>query len=152
MNVNAGTSDCNQNKNDQKSEDYFKHRSSVVRTWKQQPELSPYPHEFDVSNKIPGLIENYGKSTFDGKVENVSVSVAGRIMSIENVGPKKTVFELHGDGAKIRIEATSEQYSNEDAFVSDSERLCRGDIVGVKGTLNKMENSDLYIIPTEVRF
>ena len=68
----------------------------------------PYPHKFHVSTSLTDFIEKYGDSIEPGQIlEDVVVSVAGRIHSRRESGHKLVFYDLRGEGVKIQIMANA---------------------------------------------
>jgi lysyl-tRNA synthetase, class II len=64
---------------------------------------NPYPHKFHVDYRIPDFVSEYDPKTESGEqLENITVSVAGRIISVRGQG-KLYFYDLRGDGAKIQV-------------------------------------------------
>lgn len=73
---------------------------------KETQEPNPYPHKFHVSKSITDFIREYGeeRSIAPGqKLEDVQVSLAGRIHNIRSSGSKLKFYDLHGEGKHVQI-------------------------------------------------
>lgn len=84
--------------------EYYKLRTTAISTLKKGPkEDHPYPHKFNVSISLEEFIETY-KNLQSGEVlENVTVSVAGRVHSIRESGAKLIFYDLRGEGVKLQV-------------------------------------------------
>lgn len=84
--------------------EYYKLRSAAVAALKEGPkDQHPYPHKFTVTISLEEFIEKY-KNLGEGEVlENVSVSLAGRVHSIRESGPKLIFYDLRAEGVKIQV-------------------------------------------------
>lgn len=131
--------------------EYFKLRSAAVAELKKSPETHPYPHKFNVTCSLESFIEKYSHVANGEKLEDVTVSVAGRVHSIRGAGAKLIFYDLRGEGVKIQVMANAQIYEYEDAFAEDNGKIRRGDIIGVVGLPGKTKKGELSIIPTKVR-
>lgn len=129
--------------------EFFKLRSAAVEKLKKIPGAHPYPHKFNVTTSLESFIEQYNHVA-DGETLDVTVSVAGRIHSIRGSGAKLIFYDLRGEGVKIQVMANARAYVNEGEFVSDNEKIRRGDIIGVEGSPGKTKKGELSIIPKKV--
>lgn len=129
--------------------EYFKLRSLQISKLKAVGE-SPYPHKFDVSTSLSDFIKNYNNIEAGEILKNSIVSVAGRIHSIREAGSKLIFYDLRGEGVKLQIMANARNYSSEEAFVKDSEKIKRGDIIGCVGNPGKTKKGELSIIPNQM--
>jgi len=120
-------------------------RNAIVQMEKDG--INPYPHKFHVDLRIPDFNAEYETKTTDGeKLEEKTVSIAGRIVSVRHQG-KLFFYDLNGDGAKVQIMSDPKTYENEEAFAKIHRMLKRGDIVGVTGHPGKSKNGQLSIFP-----
>mmetsp|Transcript_2418 Transcript_2418/g.6489 ORF Transcript_2418/g.6489 Transcript_2418/m.6489 type:complete len:680 (-) Transcript_2418:205-2244(-) len=109
--------------------------------------LNPYPHKFHVDYRIPDFNAHYESKTTPGeKIEDETVSVAGRIVSVRHQG-KLFFYDLNGDGAKVQVMSDPKTYQDEEAFAKIHRMLKRGDIVGVTGHPGKSKNGQLSVFP-----
>lgn len=123
-------------------------RAAVVQMEKDG--INPYPHKFHVDHRIPDYNKEFeGKIESGAKLEDVTVSIAGRIVSIRRQG-KLYFDDLVGDGAKVQIMSDPQTYESEEGFAQIHKLLKRGDIVGVTGYPGKSRNGQLSIFPTKI--
>jgi len=109
--------------------------------------LNPYPHKFHVDYRIPDFNAHYESKTTPGeKMEDETVSIAGRIVSVRHQG-KLFFYDLNGDGAKVQVMSDPKTYQDEEAFAKIHRMLKRGDIVGVTGHPGKSKNGQLSVFP-----
>jgi lysyl-tRNA synthetase class 2 len=111
---------------------YFDLRSKAIAHWPEAG-VNPYPHKFHVGMRIPEFVAAYAETTETGAVrEDVTVSVAGRVMSSRAASSKLHFYDLHGEGAKCQIMFNAGAASGMSAaeFEWMRDNLKRGDIVG----------------------
>lgn len=130
--------------------EFFKLRSAAVEELKKNPETHPYPHKFHVSTSLESFIEQYSHIGDGEKLEDVHISVAGRVHSIRGSGAKLIFYDLRGEGVKIQVMANARAYVNEEAFIADNAKIRRGDIIGIEGSPGKTKKGELSIIPSRV--
>ena len=131
--------------------EYFKLRTTAVTEMKKSPETHPYPHKFHVSISLEEFIEKYS-TLKDGEVlDHVEVSLAGRIHAIRESGAKLIFYDLRGEGVKLQVMANARSYVSEEAFNADTDRIRRGDIVGVEGNPGKTKKGELSIMPKRLK-
>ena len=111
---------------------------------------SPWPHKFAVSHTLPEYVEAFGGLADGARVDDVTVSVAGRAM--RKAGQGKLIFyDLHGSGVKIQVMSDPRSFgAGEEAWEAINDRLRRGDVVGVVGSPGKSKRGELSIFPKEL--
>ncbi|XP_041376266.1 lysine--tRNA ligase-like isoform X2 [Gigantopelta aegis] len=129
--------------------EYFRLRSRTVSQLKQSGK-EPYPHKFHVELSLVEFIDRYGDKTSEGNILDDVVTISGRIHAKRLSGAKLLFYDLRGEGVKIQIMANAKYYTSEEAFEEMTEKVKRGDIVGVKGRPGKTKKGELSIIPSEV--
>lgn len=130
--------------------EFFRLRSAAVAELKQNPETFPYPHKFHVSTSLEEFIEKY-KGLEEGQVlSEVSLSLAGRIHAIRESGAKLIFYDLRGEGVKLQVMANARGYESVESFEKDTDKLRRGDILGVIGHPGKTKKGELSIMPTKL--
>ncbi len=113
----------------------------------QKDGTNPYPHKFHVDYRIPDFNAEFEPKINNGeKMEDKSVTVAGRIVSVRHQG-KLYFYDVRGDGAKVQVMSDPSTYESEEGFAQIHKTLKRGDIVGVQGTPGKSRNGQLSIFP-----
>ncbi|KAH8276562.1 hypothetical protein KR044_000340, partial [Drosophila immigrans] len=131
--------------------EYFKLRSAAVAELKQTPANDPYPHKFHVSISLENFIAQYNQLQDGETLDQVNVSVAGRIHAIRESGAKLIFYDLRGEGVKLQVMASAKSYKSEAAFEADTAKLRRGDIIGVNGHPGKTKKGELSIMPTDLK-
>jgi len=85
-----------------------------------------------VSSSLEDFIAKYESGLKEGEtLENVTLSVAGRVHAIRESGAKLIFYDLRGEGVKVQVMASAKSYKSEAAFETDTAKLRRGDIIGV---------------------
>ncbi|XP_050361232.1 lysine--tRNA ligase isoform X2 [Nymphalis io] len=145
-------------KKDVKSEEeispneYYKLRSGAIAALKSgDKEEHPYPHKFNVTISLEEFIEKYNNLNSGEVLENVTLSVAGRVHSIRESGAKLIFYDLRGEGVKIQVMANAKMYESEAKFTSDTDKLRRGDIIGCIGHPGKTKKGELSVIPKTIK-
>lgn len=131
--------------------EYFKLRSVAVNELKNQAGAHPYPHKFHVSSSLEDFINKYTPLKDGEMLENDPLTVAGRIHAIRESGAKLIFYDVRGEGVKIQVMANAKLYSSEEEFVTDTEKIRRGDIIGIAGYPGKTKKGELSVIPKKVR-
>lgn len=112
---------------------YFENRVKYLAAQKAAGK-NPYPHKFFVTLSILEYIKKYGALSNGDHLEDVTVSLAGRIMSKRSSSSKLFFYDLHGDGAKVQVMADARSSDMDEAeFSRFHSGVKRGDIVGVTG-------------------
>ncbi|KAH9805865.1 hypothetical protein KPL71_002557 [Citrus sinensis] len=88
---------------------YLENRKRYLEIQKKEGK-NPYPHKFFVSMSIIGYIANYGGLGNGDHLEDISVSLAGRIISKRSSSSKLFFYDLHGGGAKVQVMADARSY------------------------------------------
>ncbi|KAI6166006.1 hypothetical protein EDD17DRAFT_1550072 [Pisolithus thermaeus] len=146
-------SNPSQNEDDLNPNQYFELRSRAILKLKETQSPNPYPHKFEVTKSITAFIEEYGaegRIRPGEKLEGVTVSLAGRIRTVRNSGPKLRFYDLHGEGVRVQILANAKDAENQEDFVESHNIFRRGDIVGVVGKPSRSQKGELSISPSEM--
>ncbi|CAO1424330.1 unnamed protein product [Diamesa hyperborea] len=130
--------------------EYFKLRSIAVADLKKDPKTDPYPHKFHVSSSLESFIEKYSHLQDGETLENEVLSVAGRIHAMRESGAKLIFYDVRGEGVKIQVMANAKYYTTEAEFEADTDKIRRGDIIGINGYPGKTKKGELSIIPTKI--
>lgn len=126
---------------------YFENRIKYLEAQKKEGR-NPYPHKFFVSLSILEYVEKYGGLSNGEHQEDVSVSLAGRIMSKRSSSSKLFFYDLHGGGTKVQVMADASKSDLDEAeFSKFHSSVKRGDIVGVTGFPGKTKRGELSIFP-----
>lgn len=159
--------------------EYYKLRTAAVAALKEgTKEDHPYPHKFTVTISLEEFIEKYNNLNSGEVLENVTLSVAGRVHSIRESGAKLIFYDLRGEGVKIQVNyfhltfgfmfmdissiltvcfhvvqvmANAKMYESEEKFVTDTDKLRRGDIIGCVGHPGKTKKGELSIVPKNIK-
>ncbi|KAJ3201887.1 Lysine--tRNA ligase [Entophlyctis luteolus] len=132
------------------STQYFDLRSRTIQKLRESQNPNPYPHKFNPDISISAFIKKY-ESLKDGEhLEDITVSVAGRIHNMRSSGAKIRFFDLHGEGLKIQVLAQLQFHTGNRPFDEIHGILRRGDIVGIKGFPGKSKKGELSIFPRDV--
>ncbi|XP_076949827.1 lysine--tRNA ligase-like [Bidens hawaiensis] len=126
---------------------YFNNRLKTLEAQK-AANGNPYPHKFHVSMSILEYIEKY-KTLKDGDhLEDVLVSLAGRLMNKRSSSSKLFFYDLHGSGGKVQVMADARRSELDEAeFSKYHSGVKRGDIVGIVGFPGKSKRGELSIFP-----
>jgi len=129
---------------------YKSNREAMVASLKSEGRTA-YPHKYHVDRRLPDYCDEYGPITTDGeRLDDVTVSVAGRIVSVRSAG-KLFFYDVRGDGAKVQIMSDLSTYAaGEDAFWEVHRTLRRGDVIGARGHPGRSKNGELSLFPTEL--
>lgn len=88
--------------------EYYKLRSAAVAALKDGPkEEHPYPHKFTVTSSLEEFIKKYNNLGSGEVLENVTLSLAGRVHSIRESGAKLIFYDLRAEGVKIQVSFTA---------------------------------------------
>lgn len=126
---------------------YFENRLKTLATQKAAG-MNPYPHKFHVSMSILEYREKYESLNSGDHLEDVQVSLAGRIMSKRSSAAKLFFYDLHGTGGKVQVMADARVSDLDEAeFSKYHSGVKRGDIVGIVGFPGKSKRGELSIFP-----
>lgn len=98
--------------------------------------INPYPCAYDVTHKSADVVEQFDT------LENESVSVAGRIMSVRVMGKASFAHIMDGKG-KIQIYLSQRDIGDEAYAVF--KMLDIGDFIGVKGLVMKTRTGEVTV-------
>ncbi|KAJ3298879.1 Lysine--tRNA ligase [Rhizoclosmatium sp. JEL0117] len=129
---------------------YFEYRSRAIQKLRESQNPNPYPHKFNPTISISAFIEKFSSLKEGEHLEDVSVSVAGRIHNMRSSGAKIRFFDLHGEGLKIQGLAQLQYHTGSRPFEEIHGILRRGDIVGITGFPGKSKKGELSIFPRDV--
>ncbi|KAF7489409.1 Lysine--tRNA ligase [Sarcoptes scabiei] len=138
-------------KNDEELDpnEYYEIRSKAINQNRQAGE-NPYPHKFHVSISLTEFLRKYSNLKEEEILEDVEVSVAGRVHAKRESGTKLIFYDLRGEGTKIQVMANARFYPSEEAFKQINDRIRRGDIIGVVGNPGKTKKGELSVIPKHI--
>ncbi|CAL1378179.1 unnamed protein product [Linum trigynum] len=128
---------------------YFENRLKYLEAQKSEAK-NPYPHKFFVTLTISEYVDKFGSLSNGEHLEDVSASLAGRIMTKRSSSSKLLFYDLHAGGAKVQVMADASKSGMEEAdFSRFHAAVKRGDIVGVTGFPGKTKRGELSIFPRE---
>lgn len=130
--------------------EFFKLRSAAVAELKKNPETHPYPHKFHVSTSLEAFIEKYNSLKDGEQLDGEKVTLAGRVHAIRESGAKLIFYDLRGEGVKLQVMANARSYATEESFFADTDKIRRGDIIGITGSPAKTKKGELSVVPTNV--
>ena len=112
--------------------------------------VNPYPHKFTRTHRIDQFRREYDETLTENNafVEDQTVSLTGRIMSIRGAGASLIFIDLEGDSSKVQIMANAANYQGE--FAQLHSTLRRGDIIGVEGQPGRSKTGELSVRPTKI--
>lgn len=105
--------------------------------------VNPYPHKFDVKNYSEDLKNKYRKLKNDQKT-NIQVIVAGRIMTIRDIG-KIIFFTIKDSKGKLQLILQKGETKNDD-FELFKKYLDAGDFIGAKGRIMKTKMGEVSVL------
>lgn len=129
-----------------RQEEIVKERMRKIEELKKEG-INPYPSYFDVKNISSKLQEKY-KDLTKGERTKDSVSIAGRIISLRDIG--KIAFCSVNDGyGNIQI-LFQEKQTSEKAFSFFKKYIDAGDFVGVNGVIIRTERGELSVAVNDI--
>jgi lysyl-tRNA synthetase class 2 len=108
--------------------------------------IDPFPHEFEKKNHAGDLQANFGHLNAGEKLENEKVAIAGRLMTLRDMG-KAAFFTIQDQSGRIQIYLRLQEMSEraQAAF----KLIDIGDIVGISGFVFKTQKGELSIHATD---
>ena len=103
-------------------------------------EVNPYPYSFERTNFTNEILADFDK------YENKQVSVAGRIMSIRQMG-KASFFHIQDQNGKIQVYIRKDEAGDKTFEVFKIMDI--GDIVGITGKVFKTRTEEVSILAEE---
>ncbi|KAL0273959.1 UNVERIFIED_CONTAM: hypothetical protein PYX00_006512 [Menopon gallinae] len=129
--------------------EFFKLRTQAVAKLKECGD-NPYPHKYTVTISLTDYIEKYSYVEASTVLEDITVSLAGRIHAIRESGSKLIFYDVRAEGQKIQVMANNRLYESEEGFFADTGKLRRGDIIGVTGHPGRTKKGELSIVPKKL--
>ena len=111
---------------------YFENRTKQLQELETQG-FNAWPHKFHVTIEIGEFLSKYEGLQKGETMDDVIVSVAGRVISKRASGSNLIFMDLVGKGQKVQIMANAKAYEQPEGFKKLREVIKRGDIVGVRG-------------------
>ncbi|CDW73340.1 lysyl-trna synthetase [Stylonychia lemnae] len=126
---------------------YTENRKQWIQSVRDKNE-NPYPHKFNRTHKLDEFHAAYNSKCVENNVfiEEETVAITGRVISIRNSGAKLIFIDLQGDDNKVQIFANAANYTGE--FDTLLARIKRGDIIGVEGQPGRTKTGELSVRPT----
>ncbi|KAK9901864.1 hypothetical protein M0R45_001888 [Rubus argutus] len=124
---------------------YFENRLKYLSS-----QENPYPHKFNVSMSDRLFVEKFESLGNGEHNEDITVSLAGRIMSKRSSSSKLFFYDLHATpgGWKVQVMADARKSElDESEFSKFHSSVKRGDLVGVSGFPGKTKRGELSIFP-----
>lgn len=104
--------------------------------------IDPFPHEYDRTHSAMPIFEKHNHIAAGDKLESVKVSIAGRMMTIRDMG-KASFFNVQDQTGQIQVYLRLQEMS--EAAQKSFKLIDIGDIVGVKGFVFKTQKGELSI-------
>ncbi|CAD5234693.1 unnamed protein product [Bursaphelenchus xylophilus] len=131
-------------------QEYFNMRVRMINERREAGE-EPFPHKFNVSISLKEFTEKYAYLKDNQVLEDVTVSIAGRIFSKREAGAKLIFYDLHGECTRLQVMANAKYHKEgEESFAKIHDRIKRGDIIGFVGHPTRSARGELSLVPTEV--
>ncbi|CAI9279180.1 unnamed protein product [Lactuca saligna] len=126
---------------------YYENRLKTLAAQKAAG-LNTYPHKFHVSMSIIEYVKKYESLNSGDHLEDIQVSLAGRVMSKRSSGSTLFFYDLHGNGGKVQVMADARRSDLDGAeFSKYHSGVKRGDIVGIVGFPGKSNRGELSVFP-----
>ncbi|CAJ0940980.1 unnamed protein product, partial [Mesorhabditis belari] len=90
---------------------------------------NPFPHKFHVSTSLGEFIEKYSSLKNEEILENVTVSIAGRIYSKREAGANLIFYDVQGEGTRLQVMANARMHKMAEEFKVLHGKVKRGDIM-----------------------
>lgn len=111
--------------------------------------INPYPHYFNLVNKIEDIIYEYNNIENGSRLEK-EINTAGRVLLKRASSKKLYFYTIESNNFTIQIMSDLKQYNNDEEFNKIHTLIHRGDIIGIKGNIGKSKRGELSIFPTEI--
>ncbi|GAA35598.2 lysyl-tRNA synthetase class II [Clonorchis sinensis] len=128
---------------------YHELRKSMISDLEKSNKTA-YPHKFHVSISIGKFIEKYSYLNPGEHLDDVTVSIAGRIHAKREAGSKLIFYDVISDEKRLQIMANLKDYKSPEEFYQVNDMLRMGDIVGCIGKPGKSKLGELSILPKEL--
>nr|XP_057920697.1 uncharacterized protein LOC131119366 [Doryrhamphus excisus] len=124
-------------------ENYYLQRRQKIQEMKEE-NINVYPHKFFMTHSTKKIVEKYKVAQKSVQTED-KVSVAGRIMSIRDLG--SIIFmNLLYDGVTLQIVCSSTCQEKKEGFSN----IKRGDIVGLTGVVGWTKTGQLSVFTEDI--
>ncbi|WVF73017.1 lysine-tRNA ligase [Kwoniella sp. CBS 6097] len=130
-------------------------RINEIQNLRKTQNPNPYPHKFHVSQSIPSFVREWG---VEGKVEKGTtvsetkpISLAGRVHTIRESGPKLIFYDLKADGVKVQVLAQAQNAPSVEEYRKSHDIIRRGDIIGVTGLPTRTKTGELSLTISSIQ-
>jgi lysyl-tRNA synthetase, class II len=128
---------------------YYKNR--VEQLTSNLNKFECYPHKFEVTFQLNEFREKFSNLKDNESIEDMILSVAGRIISKRSSSSKLFFFTIKGNGETLQIMSNFNLYENKEEFFELNDSILkRGDIVGVTGYPTRTKTGELSIVPKKL--
>lgn len=127
---------------------YFEMRKASIEKMKAEGK-NPYPHKFTVTCKVDEFITKYAHLKDGEHLEDVMVSLAGRVGVKRASGSKLIFYDLQASEAKVQVMAQAQYGGDLEEWTQCHEGIYAGDIIGVVGFPGRSKKGELSIFPYE---
>ncbi|XP_050212243.1 lysine--tRNA ligase-like [Mercurialis annua] len=111
--------------------------------------VNPYPNEIFVTLCAKEYTDKYGGLRVGENLEDVTASLAGRIIKTRSSSAKLVFYDLHRNGVKVQVVTNWRKSGMEvDEFSRLHSNVKPGDIVGVIGYPGKTNSGELSLFAT----
>ncbi|KRH95264.1 lysine-tRNA synthetase [Pseudoloma neurophilia] len=136
--------DIQNKESDQLTEEtYYLQRKQHIQELKEE-NVNVYPHKFSITHSTRDITEKYTEKKPSTKTDD-KVSIAGRIMSIRDLGSILFMNLLY-DGVTIQIVCSSKDPKIKENFSN----IKRGDIVGLSGFVGWTKTGQLSVFTDDI--
>ena len=104
--------------------------------------INPFPHNYTPTHHAQDLHKNYSDLQAGEKKEAVAVKLAGRLMTLRDMG-KAAFFNLQDQSGQIQIYLRTQELK--DKSLAAFKLIDIGDIVGVEGFVFKTQKGELSV-------
>lgn len=141
---------------EQENKKFYETRVAMVRDMKTAG-LQPYPHKFDtlldgkdISMSIPHFVSSFQYLAKQEMLKNKFICLMGRIKLIRTLGSSLYFFVLEADDATVQLFFTNRVYPDSEEFVTMTNKVRRGDIVGARGYPGRTKTGELSLFVTKL--
>lgn len=110
--------------------------------------IDPYPHTYAQTHHAGDLHARFSGINAGEKLENEKVSLAGRLMTMRDMG-KASFFNIQDQSGSIQVYLRTQEQSEHDQ--KSFKLVDLGDIVGIKGFVFKTQKGELSIHAQEFK-
>ncbi len=129
-----------------REEEIIKERLKKIEGLKKQ-EINPYPYSYKQEHHSLELQEKYKKLGNDKKTDD-KVSVAGRVMSIRDIGQLIFLHLIDGSG-RIQIQLQNKETPEKDIDFF-KKFIDSGDFIGIEGTMLRTKRGELTVLAKKI--